>query len=441
LKFSDLIAKQRDVGRRFYALVGVLLAVIVVGLSAWVLQLQSGLVITNMRNVISWGVYISLFAWFVGVSAGGLIVSSSAAVFRIKEWEPISKMANLIAAVVIALAAIAILPDIGRPDRILNLFLYPNWSSPLMWDVTIIFTYLIISVSELLLLIRADAMRKRGNEVSARRNSSIVRVLAFVALPVAVLTHSITAWIFGLQISRPLWNTALLAPLFLASALASGLGLVIFVSILGNRLGATKVSKETVVGLGRLLGVIILVDLFLLASEYITAFWPGAPAETAPFVVEFFGPYGGLAWIQWSLAIASFALLVYPRLRNSLSAKFVAAAAILVEVFFYRLELVIPAFVNPLIQLQPGTSIGTYVQGVSSFAFAGVYLPSDIEWSITAALVALAVLLIAVGLTYLPVTQGQESPTMEVGAGGIPSTRVATSPAVQLEPDSDETSK
>ncbi len=420
MRFSDLVAKQREVGRRFYIFVGLLAAIIVVGLYAWTLQLQNGLVLTNMRDVISWGVYISLFAWFVGVSAGGLIVSSSAAVFRIKEWEPIAKMANLVAAVVIAMAATAILPDLGRPDRILNLFLYPNLTSPLIWDVAIIFTYLIISVSELFLLIRADILRKQGKDLAAARNTRVVRSLAFVALPVAVLTHSITAWIFGLQIARPLWNTALLAPLFLASALVSGLGLVIFVSIVGNRFGATKVSRDTLVGLGRLLGVIILVDLFLLVSEYITAFWPGAPAEVSPFLVEFFGPYGYLAWIQWGLAVTAFFLLVLPRLSRSMGAKVVASAFILIEVFFYRLELVIPAFVNPLVQHLPGTSIGTYIDGLSSFEFVGAYLPSIIEWSITAALVALAALIITLGITYLPVNSGPEIPARQTGTQAGP---------------------
>ena len=410
MKLSDLIVKQREVGRRFYLFVGLLAAIVIVGLYAWSLQLQYGLVLTNMRDVISWGAYISLFAWFVGVSAGGLIVSSSAAVFRIKEWEPIAKMANLVAAVVIAMAATAILPDLGRPDRILNLFLYPNLTSPLVWDVVIIFTYLIISVSELFLLIRADLLRKKGKEASVARNNRIVRTLAFAALPVAVLTHSITAWIFGLQISRPLWNTALLAPLFLASALVSGLGLVIFLSIVGNRFGATKVSRDTLVGLGRLLGVIVLVDLFLLVSEYITAFWPGAPTDTSPFLVEFYGPYGYLAWAQWGLALAAFFLLALPRLSRSMGAKLAAALFILVEVFFYRLELVIPAFVNPLLQQQPGTSIGTYLEGLSSFEFAGTYLPSMIEWAIIAALIALAALVITLGITYLPVSSGQDLP-------------------------------
>jgi dimethyl sulfoxide reductase membrane subunit len=405
--------------RKFFALIGVLVAIVVVGAIAWTIQLENGLIVTNMRDVISWGLYISTFAWFVGVSAGGLIVSSSAAVFKIKQWQHISKLANLLASVAIALAAFAILPDIGRPDRILNLFLYPNLESPLIWDVTIIFTYLIISLVELGLMISADNARKLGNENKYVSREKLVRGIAFVALPVAVLTHSITAWIFGLQISRPLWNTALLAPIFLASALVSGLGLVILVSVLSNRFGAVKVDKDAITGLGRLLGVIILVDLFLLLSEYVTAVWPANPAEVSPLIVEFFGPFWWLAWTQWSLAIAAFVLVAYPRLRGRALAQFAAAVLVLLEVFFYRLELVIPGFVNPLVQYPPGTSVGTpasvfnpSVSGYNpgfSFQLVGSYFPSAIEWAIAIGILAGAALLITLGLRYLPISSPEDA--------------------------------
>ena len=317
----------------FYVLILVLLALVAAGAVAWAIQLQTGLIVTNMRDVISWGLYISLFAWFVGVSAGGLIVSSAAAVFKIRQWQPISKLANLVASVAIALAAFSILPDLGRPDRILNLFLYPQLDSPLIWDVLIIFTYLIISLVELGLLLSADGAMKKGDLKKHASREGLVRGLAFVALPVAVLTHSITAWIFGLQISRPAWNTALLAPIFLASALVSGLALIIFVSVLANRFGSVRVGKDTLAGLARLLGVIILVDLFLLLSEYITAIWPATPAEVSPLMTEFFGPYWWIAWTQWILALTAFAVVAYPRLRRSGVALTFASVLVLLEVF------------------------------------------------------------------------------------------------------------
>jgi molybdopterin-containing oxidoreductase family membrane subunit len=417
---TDTAIKEKTsrVTAGFYGLVIVLAALVVIGAVAWSIQLENGLIETAMRDVVSWGLYISLFAWFVGVSAGGLIVSSSAAVFRIKQWQPISKLANLVASVAIALAAFSILPDLGRPDRILNLFIYPNLGSPLVWDVFIIFTYLIISLVELGLLISADNAKKLSNEPKYVSREKAVRGLAFVALPVAVLTHSITAWIFGLQISRPAWNTALLAPLFLASALVSGLALVIFVSVLANRYGSVKVDRETLAGLARLLGVIILVDLFLIASEYITAIWPATPAEVSPLLTEFFGPYWWIAWTQWILALVAFAVVAYPRLRRSSIALTFASILVLVEIFIYRIELVVPAFVNPLVQYPPGTSVGApavaYTQSIVgyspgySFQLVGIYFPTVIEWGIAIGIVALAALLIVLGIHYLPLGAVEE---------------------------------
>jgi molybdopterin-containing oxidoreductase family membrane subunit len=413
-------AMSRGSSKGFYALVIVLVAVIVAGAVAWATQLQNGLIVTNMRDIISWGLYISLFAWFVGVSAGGLIVSASAAVFKIRQWQPISKLANLVALVAIALAAFSILPDLGRPDRVPNLFIYPQLGSPLVWDVFIIFTYLIISLVELGLLISADNAKKKSDEAKYVSREGVARGLAFVALPVAVFTHSITAWIFGLQISRPAWNTALLAPLFLASALVSGLALVIFVSVLANRFGSVKVNKETLSGLARLLAVMILVDLFLILSEYITAIWPATPAEVSPLITEFFGPYWWIAWAQWILALAAFAIVAAPRLRRSSVALTLASVLVLVEIFIYRIELVIPAFVNPLVQYPPGTSVGTpaatYASTISgyspglSFQLVGSYFPSPIEWMVGVAMVAGAALLIVLGTHFLPLGAVEEEP-------------------------------
>ena len=415
--------KSNGIGteRRFYAIVAALAAVVAIGAYAWIVELENGLIVTDMRDIVSWGLYISLFAWLVGVSAGGLIVSSAAAVFKIKQWQPISKLANLLASVAIALAAFSILPDLGRPDRILNLFLYPQLNSPLIWDIIIIMTYLMISVAELGLMFDADHARKIGNETKYLSRERIVRAIAFVALPVAVITHSVTAWIFGLQISRPAWNTALLAPLFLASALASGLALVILVSVLSNRFSKVRVDKEALSGRATLLGVVILVDLFLLASEYITAIWPATPAEVSPLLTEFFGPYWWLAWTQWGLAVAAFALVAYPKLRHSAAVQMTAAVMVLLEVFFYRLELVIPAFVNPLVQYPPGTSTGTLTGGISntlngistfnpglSFQLSGSYFPSLVEWAIAIGIIACVALLILLGVHFLPLNSVEE---------------------------------
>ena len=105
--------------------------------------------------------------------------------------------------------------------------------------------------------------------------------LAYVGLPTAVLLHSITAWIFGLQISRPWWNTALMAPLFVTSAMLSGTALVALVALVARRFDKVKLPDETRRALAGLMAVTIAVDLFLVACDYITILWGNVPRERA----------------------------------------------------------------------------------------------------------------------------------------------------------------
>ena len=399
----------------YYAMVAALSAIVLVGAVAWAIEIEYGLIVTNMRDVVSWGLYISTFAWFVGVSAGGLILSSSAAIFKIGAWRPLSKMASFVSAVVIAAAALIIMPDLGRPDRVLNLIIYAHFFSPLIWAFSIIATYFIISVVELWLLISSDRFRSAGNEAASKNRERYAVGLAFIALPVAIFTHSVTAWIFGLQISRPWWNTALLAPAFVASALVSGLALVLLVILVNGKLNLTRVSIDdrTKAQFSKLLMVFILVDLYLLFSEYLTITWPGEPSELAGLYTTFFGPYWYIGWGQWVLALLAVALLARPSWRTSNRVIGTASVLALVEVFFYRMNLIIPGLANPLIEYPPGIAIGggissSYALGGYSFQIIGQYFPSAIEWAITAGFIAGVALVILLGLRHLPLEARNE---------------------------------
>jgi len=98
--------------------IGLLVLGIAVGLGAWVYQLANGLAATNMRNPMMWGLYITMFMYFVGLSAGGLIVASAGRLFGAKQLKPVVRIAVLEATVAVMIAALLLLPDIGRPDRV-----------------------------------------------------------------------------------------------------------------------------------------------------------------------------------------------------------------------------------------------------------------------------------------------------------------------------------
>ena len=242
----------------FRAVGGGLGLLVLLGVSAWIYQLTQGLIATGMRDVVSWGLYIFTFAFFVGLSAGGLIMASGAEVFGVKALRPLARIGVLTAAASVAIAAMTIIPDLGRPERIYNLLIHPRWSSPLIWDVVIIICYFTFAVVDLWVL--------AGRRPSSTQAKTL-RVLAYVGLPMAVLLHSITAWIFGLQISRPWWNTALMAPLFVTSAILSGTALVALAALAAKRFDRFELGEESWRALAVLMATTIAVDLFLVASD------------------------------------------------------------------------------------------------------------------------------------------------------------------------------
>ena len=153
-----------------------------------------------------------------------------------KGFGGISKVAVWTSICCTVLAIGFVVVDLGQPVRLWELFAYSNLSSPLMWDIIVLSTYLILSIVYLWATLRAEA-----GKVSA----TALRVISVIALVCAVLVHSVTAWIFGLQQSHEFWHTALLAPWFVSSALVCGVALVLVVVIALRRAGYMQLDQET----------------------------------------------------------------------------------------------------------------------------------------------------------------------------------------------------
>ena len=254
-------------GRGINIGIAVAAVVTVAGLALWVVQLSGGLVQTGMRNFDSWGLYITLFMFLVGLSAGGLIISSVPRAFGMKGFGGISKVAvwTSICCTVLAIAFVVV--DLGHPARLWELFAYSNLGSPLMWDIVVLGTYLVLSIAYLWATLRFEG--GKGSERS-------LRAISVVALACAILVHSVTAWIFGLQQSHEMWYTALLAPWFVSSALVCGTSLVLVVVIVLRRAGYLELDQASIVKLAKMLGAFVLVDLYFFACDLLTAGFPNA---------------------------------------------------------------------------------------------------------------------------------------------------------------------
>ena len=146
--------------RGLAAWLALLVALMIVGALAFIYQFANGLVVTGMRNTVMWGQYILFFMFFIGLSAGGLIVASAGRLFGVQTFKPITRLAVLEATIAVMLAGIFILPDLGRPERVLNILLHPNFTSPMVWDITIVLIYTALSMTYVWLYARADLARR-----------------------------------------------------------------------------------------------------------------------------------------------------------------------------------------------------------------------------------------------------------------------------------------
>lgn len=369
-------------------------ALAVVGIALWTMQLSGGLIQTGMRNFDNWGLYMAMFMFFVGLSAGGLIISSVPKAFGMAGFGGISKVAvwTSICATVAAIAFVVV--DLGQPLRLWELFVYSNLGSPLMWDVIVLFAYLVLSVVYLWTQTRAE---------QGRVSAVALRAVSVVALVCAVLVHSVTAWIFGLQASHEMWHTALLAPWFVSSALVCGTGLVLVVCIALRKTGYIAFEDENMAKLAKMLGAFILVDLYFFGCDLLTAGYPGGEGSA---VVEMLvsGPLAPFFWAEIACCAVAALICFVPSLRKP-GAVVAAGLLAILGILFKRLQIIVGGFQIANLGyagvMTPHTI--TNWEGTFAQAYSGmVYSPQPIEFGVTLGVIGLACLLLFAGLKFLP---------------------------------------
>src|ERR1039458_2012083 len=143
---ANLLDSVTTITWRFYLWVGVLSAVVLWGLFAYVRQVSRGLVVTGMGDQISWGLYITNFVFFLGLAKGGTLISASLRLFHAEWRRPITRLAEAVTVFALCIGGPMVVVDLGRPDRMLNLFRYTRIQSTIVWDVLGISTYFIASL-------------------------------------------------------------------------------------------------------------------------------------------------------------------------------------------------------------------------------------------------------------------------------------------------------
>ncbi len=384
---------------RTKAVMIVLAVLTVAGVAAWAFQLMNGLAVTGMSNVTSWGLYITMFMFFVGLSAGGLIVASSAHVFNIEPFKKVAIPAVICSIVCICAAGMFVLIDLGGIWRVWRIATGPNPTSPLLWDVCVITAYLVVNILDLYFLVKK---RERA-----------ITVLSRVALPIAILVHSVTAWIFGLQVARA-WYSAIMAPIFVASACDSGLALLLLALIVLQKTGVFHTGKELLSSLAGLLATFVAVDAFFIGCEILTMAYPGGH-ETVALSHMVSGPTAPFFWFEIvGGLLIPFLILVFAKNRQRTGLIAIASVLIVLGVLCKRIWLLFTSFITPNVYGAEGITLGTgaAVQGnaYDMWATLGSYAPTPIEILVVLGVISL------VGLAFIVLVKKFVAPSSPAAA-------------------------
>ena len=390
---------------RFYLWLGFLIAVLLWGLFAYIQQLQKGLIVTGMRDQISWGLYITNFVFFIGISHAGTLIS---AILRVTDtdWRtPITRMAEGITVFALCIGAPMVMIDMGRPDRLFNIFRYGRIQSNIVWDVLGVSTYLtgcilyfyIPMIPDLALLAneprlpawrrrlyRALSMKWTGTQQQKALLEKAISAMAIFIIPLAVSVHTVVSWIFAMTL-RPGWNSSIFGPYFVVGAIYSGAAGVIFSMWVLRRVFHLEdyVEELHFFKLGLLLLAFCLIYLYFNINEYFTAGYKLEGTERALIQRLFTGDYALLFWVAQAMCVFIPAVLMIAVLGIKRYRPFCIPGVV-----FSSLLVIIGAWLKRYIIVVP-TLRSPFLPSGQRLPWEWThYHPTWVEWSITAAAVA-----------------------------------------------------
>jgi molybdopterin-containing oxidoreductase family membrane subunit len=294
-----------------------------VGIFAFIREISTGMVETGMRNVgtmggASWGLYITMVVYFIGVSFAGITIAALIRLFDLRTLQPIARLAESLTVVSLMLGAVAIVVDLGQPVRgIVNLFRYARPQSPFFGTFSLVIAgYLFASMVYLYLGGRADAaeLARRPSRLQwfhrlwaagytdtdeeRARHRQTSFWLAIAIIPLLVIAHSTLGFVFGLQVGRPGWYGTLQAPAFVVLAGVSGVGHIIVLSAIVRRMvgDKTRIGNEVFAMLGKFLLALVAVYLYFMSVELLTLLYATPEVEKQLSNALLTGQY---AWLYW----------------------------------------------------------------------------------------------------------------------------------------------
>lgn len=331
-------------GSRGYGIwVAFLLLLVAVGFFFYLRQLDYGLGITGMSRDVSWGLYIAQFTFLVGIAASAVMLVLPYYLHDFKAFGRITILGEFLAVSAVIMCVTFVFVDLGRPDRAVNLLLYPSPRSVLFWDVIVLNGYLLLNIVTGWTVLESD---RKGIPPPAW-----VKPLIILSIPWAVSIHTVTAFIYSGLPGRGFWLTAIMAPRFLASAFASGPALLILLCLILRRFGRFDAGDKAIQTLAKIVTYALATSIFFVLVELFTVFYSQIPGHMHHLTYLFAGLDGHNAIARWMTvsavtAVAALILLIIPRARKNESLLALACAGVFLSLWIEKgLGLVVTGFV------------------------------------------------------------------------------------------------
>lgn len=333
--------------KAYYAWLAFLSFCIVQGLLAYSKQLNVGLYVTHMRDSVSWGFYIGNFTFLVGVAAAAVLLVIPAYVYN---WKPIKEvviLGELLAVAAIVMCLLFVMVDMGHPERFWHLLPvvgkinFP--SSLLAWDALVLNLYLLLNLTVATYLVFC-AYRSRAY------TRAIVVPLVIFSIPAAISIHTVTAFLYNGMASRPYWNSAILAPRFIASAFCSGPAILLILFQILRKVSRFEIRDDAIHKIAELMAYAMGINLFLFGAEVFKEYYSNT-AHLVHYQYLFHGlhgeasPIAPFAWASIVLAVGSFLLFVIPRTRKNPITMNIGCLMIYASVYIEKgIALIIPGY-------------------------------------------------------------------------------------------------
>lgn len=393
---ETVFAPLRRSGHGFYLLLALLVALTGWGVFAYVYQLWDGLGVTGLGRPVYWGVYLTNFVFFIGISHAGTLISAILRVTLANWRRPITRIAEAVTVFALVVGGLQILIDMGRPERALNVIFFGRYQSPFLWDFTCISIYLMSSITYLYLpmipdlarlrdrltdvagwrkwLYRTLALGWKGTHEQHQRLEKAIGILAIAIIPIAVSVHTVVSWIFGMT-TQPMWHSTIFGPYFVVGAIFSGIAMLfVAMAIMRQVLHLEEwLGDKQFNYLGILFLVMSALWSYFTLSEYLTTYY-GALLDEMPVAnAKLFGEFNAAFWTMVLCnGILPFVVLIR-RAGRTVRGTTIAAIAVVIGMWLERFTIVAPSLTRPRLAFQWAIYQPTWVEASITFGSLALF--------------------------------------------------------------------